>query len=213
MHRLISKIIYFVARLPHVCRPAQIYNSRVHSNSVVQSGSQFINSSLDSYSFVGYDCSVNNATIGKFCSIASNVLIGPSEHSLHMISTSPCFFEYTDIIKKKFAYLPRPPLSSTTIGHDVWIGDGASIKSGINVGVGAVIGMKSVVTKDVPPYAIVAGNPARLIRYRFDSYTRCLLLESCWWDLPEDALRKYSSLFSDDPYAFAQSIIKDTYFE
>ncbi|WP_370976719.1 CatB-related O-acetyltransferase [Enterobacter roggenkampii] len=76
------------------------------------------------------------------------------------------------------------------IGNDVWIGDGAFIKNGVTIGDGAIIGAKAVVTKNIPPYAIVAGIPAEVIGYRFDEKTICSLLESKWWNLPDDTIRQ-----------------------
>lgn len=75
------------------------------------------------------------------------------------------------------------------VGNDVWIGRGAFIKNGLTLGDGCVIGARSVVTKDVPPYAIVAGNPARIIRYRFDEQTISKLLEIKWWEMDDDIIR------------------------
>ena len=77
-----------------------------------------------------------------------------------------------------------------TIGNDVWIGSGAMILSGVTIGDGAVVAARAVVTKDVPPYAIVAGNPARLVRYRFDEATIAALLEAAWWELPRRSRRR-----------------------
>ena len=74
--------------------------------------------------------------------------------------------------------------------NDVWIGDGAFIKNGVTIGDGAIIGAKAVVTKNIPPYAIVAGIPAEVIGYRFDEKTICSLLESKWWNLPDDTIRQ-----------------------
>lgn len=80
-------------------------------------------------------------------------------------------------------------IPSCRIGNDVWIGDGVFIMNGITVGDGAVIGAHAVVTKDVPPYAIVAGVPARVIRYRFDEKTIKKLLDLQWWNLPDDIIK------------------------
>jgi acetyltransferase-like isoleucine patch superfamily enzyme len=118
--------------------------------------------------------------IGKFCSIASGVtIILDGEHRPDWVTTYPF-----SIIFKKFSDLPW---ASTTkgdviIGNDVWIGIDALILSGVTVGDGAIIGAGSVVARDVEPYAIVAGNPARLIRKRFDLETINKLLEIKWWD-------------------------------
>ena len=76
------------------------------------------------------------------------------------------------------------------IGNDVWIGDEVFVKNGVTIGDGAVLGARSVVTKDVPPYAIVAGVPAKIIRYRFDEPTRQELLRLKWWELDDDIIRQ-----------------------
>ena len=75
-----------------------------------------------------------------------------------------------------------------TIGHDVWLGSGAMILSGVTIGHGAVVAARAVVTRSVPPYAIVGGNPAALIRYRFDEKSIAALMASAWWDLPKDKI-------------------------
>ena len=144
-------------------RLVAITNSKINPMATIHSGSSFVNSSLGRYSYCGYDCSVINADVGAFCSIAGRVTIGGAMHPMHFVSTSPAFLSHKDSVKKKFAKFDYLPLFRTTIGSDVWIGEGAFIKAGINIGHGAVIGMGAVVTKDVPPYAIFAGNPVKLI--------------------------------------------------
>lgn len=106
------------------------------------------------------------------------------------VSTSPVFYSGRDSISKKFAEYKRPPGKRITIGHDVWIAEGCIIKEGVTIGTGAVIGMGSVVTKDIPPYGIAVGNPARVIRYRFDEKTIQDLLESEWWNLDDAEIQK-----------------------
>ncbi len=118
--------------------------------------------------------------IGKFCSISAEVtilLVG--EHRTDWITTYPF-----NVLLKEFNYLSGHPATKgdVIIGNDVWIGTRATILSGLKIGDGAVIGAGSVVTKDVPPYAIVAGNPAKIIRMRFDPETIHDLLQIKWWN-------------------------------
>lgn len=117
---------------------------------------------------------------------------------MHFVSTSPVFLSHRDSVKAKFARHDYLPTIRTTIGNDVWIGDGTFIKTGIGIGHGAVVGMGSVVTKDVAPYAIVAGNPATLIRYRFEPEVIQALLEMAWWNLDDHALAQVAKQF-DQP--------------
>lgn len=121
--------------------------------------------------------------IGKFCSIASDVVfvIG-GEHNVNWNTTYPF---YVFLKKDEDAIRHKKDL---IIGNDVWIGTGALILSGTKIGDGAVIGARSVVTKDVPPYAIVGGNPAKIIRYRFHEEIIHELLANPWWDLPVEEI-------------------------
>jgi len=124
----------------------------------------------------------NQATlvIGKFCSISGNVTIFlGGEHRYDWVTTFPF-----NIFFKEFSYIKGHPATkgNVIIGNDVWIGAHALILSGVKIGDGAVIGARSVVTKDVEPYAIVAGNPARIIGMRFDQETINSLLKIKWWD-------------------------------
>jgi acetyltransferase-like isoleucine patch superfamily enzyme len=134
--------------------------------------------------------------IGRYCSFGENVQIGRHPHPMHWFSTSPFFYQdykavldmplpegQTIQLAKDF---PRtaPPVQAklTTIGNDVWIGHGAFILPGVTIGDGAVIAAMSVVTKDVPPYAVVAGSPAQVKKYRFRDKRIERLLKSRWWD-------------------------------
>ena len=133
--------------------------------------------------------------IGKFCSIGKHVSIGTSFHPLDFLSTSPVGYQdisgLTDGIvlaeeKRAVFYGKRP----VTIGNDVWIGLNAVIMDGVTIGDGAVIGACAVVTKDVPPYAIAVGIPAKVIKYRFPEETIQRLLRSRWWDRPEEVIQR-----------------------
>lgn len=181
---------YIWNRVIKKLRGRAIRNSEIDHTSKVESGSTVINSKMGRYSFCGYDCKINNCTIGSFCSIADNVVIGPAEHPISWASTSPVFYKGRDSVKKKFSKHQRIPDRRTYIGNDVWIGERTMIKAGVTVGDGAVVGMGSVVTKDVGPYEIWAGNPAKLIRKRFDEdiIERFVSLE--WWIMPDGYIDK-----------------------
>lgn len=197
--------MYYISKLFKKLRLKAVKNSILSNSSKIHSGSLFVNSSISRYSYCGYDCNFINTDIGSFCSIASNVTCGSASHPIHFVSTSPCFLSHKSCIKKKFSKFDYLPVIRTTIDSDVWIGDGVFIKAGVEVGVGAVIGMGSVVTKDVPPYSIVAGNPASIIRKRFSEEMIEKLLQSKWWDLPEDKLEKLAFYF-DKPDDFLKNL-------
>ena len=194
-------IAYLWAKLWKVARGAAVRSSHIDPTSRVHAGTTFLYSRLDRHAFVGYDCNIIHTHIGPFSSLASRITIGGAAHPLHFVSTSPVFLSHKDSVKAKFARHDYLPVVTTEVGADVWIGDGAYIKAGVTIGHGAAIGMGSVVTKDVPPYAIVAGNPARVIRYRFDEATIRRLLATQWWTWPETRLHELGT-FMNDPQSF-----------
>ena len=130
-------------------------------------------SAIGSHTFLGRNNFVTKTTIGRYCSIGNNVSIGQGEHDLDRVSTSALF--YTNAYEQ----LTSKPCS---IGHDVWIGVDALVLRGVHVGTGSVVAANAVVNKDVPPYAIVGGVPARVIRYRFSAEKIKQLLDSKWWE-------------------------------
>jgi len=131
-----------------------------------------------------------NVTIGKFCSIADNVSVDVAgEHRTDVISTFSfkVYFPQDTVGADHTGGLSK---GGTTIGNDVWICEGVRILSGVTIGDGAVLGSRSVVAKDVPSYAVVVGNPARVVRYRFSPEIIKKLLEIKWWDWPIEKIRK-----------------------
>lgn len=140
-------------------------------------------------------------TIGSYCSFAKNVQIFlGGNHRSDWVTTYrfPMYFQIASHIKHS-----ATTKGNVTIGSDVWLGENSTILSGVNIGHGAIIANGALVTKSVAPYSIVGGNPAKHIRWRFDEQTRNELLESAWWDWPENEILEISDkLCSDDILAF-----------
>jgi acetyltransferase-like isoleucine patch superfamily enzyme len=143
------------------------------------------NSEINSYSYLGNNCLVQNTTIGKFCSIANDVCIGLGKHPLDNFSTATIFYRKKNTLNISLVdkNLSFEEYSKITIGHDVWIGARVIILDGVTIGNGAVIAANSVVSKDIPPYAVVGGIPAKTIKYRFDEEKIKKLTDSKWWEL------------------------------
>ncbi|WP_379653927.1 CatB-related O-acetyltransferase [Pseudoxanthomonas sp. UC19_8] len=140
--------------------------------------------------------------IGAFCSIADEVIIfGGGEHRSDWVTTFPLRIAFGDPLAKRDG-LPASK-GPTRIGSDVWLGHGAMVLSGVSVGDGAIVGAGAVVAKDVPPYAIVAGNPAKVVRKRFSEDQIEALLAIRWWDWPIEKIHACQHLLSrDDVGAF-----------
>ena len=169
-----------------------IRNSRIDKTAKIYSGTEFYDSSIGRHSYIGYNSEIHSCDIGAFCSIANGLIVGGAKHPLDWVSTSPVFYDVGGGTGRHLGNHKIEPLKRTSIGNDVWIGSRVIIMQGLRIGTGAVIGAGSVVTKDVPPYAIVAGCPARIIKYRFDEDTIRQLLESRWWEWSDKELTEYS---------------------
>lgn len=167
---------------------------------------------IGKYTFIGNNTILGPAceSIGSFCSFASNVIIGPNSHYMNRISTTSFLFgyknhkNYEENIREKSYKEYKSGINSkkTIIGNDVWIGHNTIVMAGVTVGDGAIIGGGSIVTKDVEPYSIVAGNPARLIKYRFKEETIKKLIDSKVYEndkeLLFDIFVKYKDLELDN---------------
>lgn len=173
--------------------------SKIDSKAKIYRFAKIIDSQIDKYTYIGINTKVINCQIGKFCSIASNVYIGLEAHTLNNISTSPIFTEsYNATGTKWIEESTFNPVQTTYIGNDVWIGYNALIKGGVSIGDGAIIGAGAIVTKDVPPYAIVGGIPAKILKYRFSENIISQLLSLKWWNMEEDIIKKKIRLFQKE---------------
>lgn len=169
-----------------------IINSRVDRTAALCRGVRFYASSIGRYSYIARNTLVQNTEIGSFCSISEGCMIGMPSHPTDMVSSSPVFLQGGNYLKKNFSRHPYESCPATKIGSDVWIGAHALIKSGITIGNGAVIAAGAVVTHDVPPYAIVGGVPARVIRLRFSEEKIAWLNETQWWLWDDAKLQKHA---------------------
>ncbi len=152
----------------------------------------FAESTLGDYSYVVNDSNIIYTTIGKFCSIAAHTRINPGNHPMQRASQAHFTYRasaYFEDAQDEAAFFDWRRSTPVTIGHDVWIGHGAIVLAGRSIGTGAVVAGGAVVTKDVPDYTIVAGNPARIIRRRFPEEITERLKALAWWDWEHAALR------------------------
>ena len=156
------------------------------------SDTDFENHVTHHYDFIG-----DKLIIGKFCQIAAGVefVMNGANHRMNTVTTFP--FNIFDGWEQDAPPLSELPIKGdTVIGNDVWIGQNAVILSGVNIGDGAIVGANSVVGSDIPPYSIAVGNPAKVIRKRFDDELIGLMLEFRWWDKSIEEIKSLIPLLS-----------------
>ncbi|MFH5910886.1 CatB-related O-acetyltransferase [Clostridium perfringens] len=193
-----NKIKYLFSKaLKKILRPSSIKECNIDRTSRICSEGNIIKCNIGRYSYIGNRCTVVNTDIGSFSSIADGCQIGNASHPINWVSTSPVFHCGKNIMKKNYSNHKFDIYNKTVIENDVWIGANTLIKSGVKIGNGAIIGMGSVVTKNVPPYEIWAGNPAKCIRKRFDDDIIEKLLLIKWWEYSEEKLTKESESFNN----------------
>lgn len=165
-------------------------------------------------SYVGNENNLIRVKVGRYCSLGNHIKVLQLTHPTNGISTHPAFYSvdyggFTYVNENKaMEYLATDNGWFCEIGNDVWIGSHVLIRGGVRIGDGAVIAMGAVVTKDVPPYAIVGGVPAKVIRYRFDKDTISSLLALRWWDKGEEWIAQNAEQFMD-----AETFCKERVYE
>ena len=149
--------------------------------------------------YIETGCRLSATDIGKYVSIGPYTIVGPPEHPVDgYASTHPAFYRHVPAFGWDYvARDQRQEMSRTTVGSDVWIASGVVVLSGRVVGDGAVVAAGAVVNNDVPPYAIVGGVPAKVLRYRYDEQTVQRLLKLRWWDQGEEWIRQHVEEFRD----------------
>jgi acetyltransferase-like isoleucine patch superfamily enzyme len=153
---------------------------------------------LGKHTYTGQDTIIMHTEIGAFTSISWGVTIGASEHDFNRLTTHTFLYNSYDNLNNGIIYYDKFE-KECSIGNDVWIGANSTILRGVEIGDGAVIGANSIVTKSIPPYAVAVGNPAKVIKYRFDNDIIARLLHIKWWLLEDEIIRKNSDLFSEKP--------------
>lgn len=172
-------------------------NNTIDSRAVIYRMVKMKGSSIGRYSYIGNDTDVESADIGQFCSISDHCRIGMGGHTLDYLSTCPMFTQKINGCQTQWIDRDTHAVEEkrVVVGNDVWVGSHVLINGGVTVGHGAVIGAGAVVVKDVPPYAIVGGVPARVIRYRFSPDIIEKLLELEWWNLDDNTLKENIEFF------------------
>jgi acetyltransferase-like isoleucine patch superfamily enzyme len=181
-----------------------INGTKFGNNVYIGSNVSILNSTIGDNSYVNDGSKIVNASIGKFCSIGPNVRIVLGKHPINFVSTHPTFYSKNKPFR---TYSDKNYYNEydvkVEIGNDVWIGENVIIPNGLKIGNGAIISSGAIVTKDVEPYSIVGGIPAKLIKHRFEPDLIRKLNDSEWWDWDENLLES-SFIYFQDPEKFVQ---------
>ena len=186
--------------------PRSRFNGKtvLEGNNVIAKGAIVSNSYIGRNTYIGDNTNLSSCKIGRFFSISTGINVVSNTHpSSVFVSTSPSFFStlkqngQSFVKQNKFEEHLRVGDYCVVVGNDVWIGTNAIIKGGITIGDGAIVAMGAVVTKDVPPYAIVGGVPAKVIKYRFDEEQIKKLLDIQWWNESDEWLKQHAPNFEN----------------
>lgn len=200
---LVFRFLYFYSEKTFFSNPFNLFKSIISNSSVSKKSKLYpvfkiFNSSIGDFTYIARNATINNSNIGKFCSIGPNLICGWGIHPTNGISTNPMFYSTR---KQNGFTLSRTnktqEFKTVTIGNDVFIGMNVTILDGVTIGNGAIIGAGAIVSKDIPAYAIAAGNPIKVIKYRFKEEIVNRLLNISWWDCNEKELVLIEKYFFD----------------
>ena len=189
---------------PNVIYPIEGYNKEIYVKPTIQNPNITVgdftyiaDSEFENHVTNFYPWSRDKLIIGKFCQIAAGVefVMNDANHQMSAVSTFP-FYTMSGWDMEAPSTLDMPFKGNTVIGNDVWIGQNAVILPGVSIGDGAIIGANSVVGSNVDPYTIVAGNPAKVLRKRFDEELIDLMLRFKWWDKSVDEINSLIPLLT-----------------
>ncbi|MGB4438336.1 MAG: acetyltransferase [Sedimentibacter sp.] len=189
-----------LTEIPTVHKTATIKNSSLGSWTDIGPRVNILESEVGDYTYFAGDATAHYAKIGKFCSIASHVRINPGNHPTWRVTQHHCTYRrvrYGFDIQDDDEFFDWRRTDNVEIGNDVWLGHGVLVMAGVKIGTGAVVGSGAVVTKDIPPYAIVAGVPAKIIKMRFNDETIKKIMETNWWDWDRKTLENNFNDFFD----------------
>ncbi len=175
---------------PFIHPTASVRDSRLGAYTEVGARTTLAEVEMGEYSYVVHDAQIIYATIGKFCSIASHTRVNPGNHPLERVALNHFTYRASayGLGADEAGFFDWRRSHHVTLGHDVWLGHGVIVLPGISIGTGAAVGAGTIVTKDIPPFAVAVGNPGRVIRYRFPTEIQESLLRIAWWDWPRDKL-------------------------
>lgn len=193
---LIAKKRFQTSRLDPICLIS--YDSKLEGKNYVGAQAKILSSRLGKYSYVGSNSELMLSNVSRYVSIAPSVIIGLQGHNLRLASTYPPFWYSNQTCSVGITGTNGIEYSfeKTTVEADCWIGHSALIMAGVKLGTGSVVGAGAVVTRDLEPFGIYAGSPAKLIRYRFNSHDISRLLDSQWWNLDFLEAQAFLSNFS-----------------
>ena len=184
-------------------RSSAVSSCRFESPASIGAESILNNVHFGGHSYCGNHCQISNTEVGRYTSIGPQVLIGLGLHPTTRVSTYPGFYSARGFADSQYVDSAFVEYKSSTIGNDVWIGARVIILDGINIGDGAIVAAGAVVTKDVPPYAIVGGIPAKLIGKRFNDEIIWKMQDEAWWNWSDQLVASRAQYFAD-PVAFLE---------